>query len=269
MNRRYCNLLHTIWTSSLLTSFLSPSKLNCPKPGALGRPWRFHANVGCCGVLMVMMKPSTWAKCRAMNSKRHQPRAAQVEWLKRPIEVDTEGHRITKKQHLATYPRMPPIARLRSSTAVLEVPCGQKKSYQMYSAFALKSAVGHRTRPKEISIIGGSVTRLFPSISWCSVFCKTPSWWKSGSGCSGVIHWWDTNMPLPMLSWKRQSAPASISASCVSILVIVIKVFNGTIYMGNVLPPKLPEDRQCSTHSRSILALGVQEPGNCFFLGLS
>lgn len=71
---------------------------------------------------------------------------------------------------------------------------------------------------------------------------------------------------ITMLSWKRQSAPASISASCVSILVIFINVFNGTIYMGNVLPPKLPEDRQCSTPLRSILAHGVREPGSLDYL---
>ena len=124
--------------------------------------------------------------------------------------------------------------------------------------------IGHGQR-KSRSLEEALLDFFLPSAD-AALFAKLQAGWKSGSGCSGVIHWWDTNMPLPMLSWKRQSAPASISASCVSILVIFINIFNCTIYMGNALPPKLPEDRQCSTPLRSILAHGGREPGSLDYL---
>ena len=43
----------------------------------------------------------------------------------------------------------------------------------------------------------------------------------------------------------------AISASCVSILVVFIKVSNGSTYMGNSLPPKPPDDCQCWAHMES------------------
>ena len=56
----------------------SSSMLKIPLPGALPRPPRSVVKVGLEATFIVIMKPSSRARLRAMLSKRHQPRSAQL-----------------------------------------------------------------------------------------------------------------------------------------------------------------------------------------------
>ncbi len=74
------------------------------------------------------------------------------------------------------------------------------------------------------------------------------------------------NQKIKLIKHVQNWIWGAISASCVSILVIFTKVLNGTMYMGNFLPPKLPDDCQCWTPLCSISHMeSGREAWNTFF----
>lgn len=85
-----------------------------------------------------------------------------------------------------------------------------QESYQRNSAERKSADVGHFNRPHAISMAGGRLTLLVPAIRFLRAVCKTRSCWNFGSGWCLLIHWWDTNIVLPMSSSNSQRALESL-----------------------------------------------------------